>query len=167
MNIKTILICALAALSLCWTSCTNNRAKNDSIEKADSLAAAAMGPTKSADTIPYEYFEEVPVPVDGETDPSTMEAINGKIPFVVDFSATWCEPCQRLKPYFKQYAETFKGQAKFVTVDIDEHPELAKKYGVEAVPTVIIFADQSMTQELFRVTGFAPQQIEEALMDNL
>lgn len=164
---KKIVLFALALAFVSFTSCNNKRAAEESIATEESAAAAAVSSTSENDSLPYEYFEEVPVPGPGQTDPSVAEVQEGKIPYVVDFSATWCGPCQKLKPYFKQYEETFKGQANFATVDIDEQPELAKSHNVEVVPTVIIFADKSMKQELYRVEGFAPREIEEALMDNI
>lgn len=164
---KTILICLLATLGIFATSCGRNNGRNDSIAEAESAAAAAYGPAKGSDSLPYEYSEEVPVPAPGEVDPSVAEVQSDKIPYVVDFYADWCEPCQRLKPYFKQYEETFKGQADFGTINVDTYPEVAKRNNVSTIPTVIIFADKSMKQELFRVTGFAPEQIEDALMENL
>lgn len=113
----------------------------------------------------YEYEEEVPVPLPGQPDADAQEAASGKTPYVVDFSATWCGPCQQLKPYFKQMEEVYAGQADFRTVDIDENQQLARRHGIEGVPTVIIFSDSTMTTELYRVVGFDPQGLEQAIME--
>ena len=54
---------------------------------------------------------------------------NGK-PSIVDFTASWCGPCQRMKPIFYSLADDFKDEYNFISIDIDENPELAKKNNV-------------------------------------
>lgn len=72
-------------------------------------------------------------------------------PSVIDFSATWCGPCQKMKPVFHKLAKEFKDEYNFITIDIDEYPELASKYHIQAVPTfVFIDADG---EEGDRITG--------------
>lgn len=61
---------------------------------------------------------------------------NGK-PSIVDFTASWCGPCQRMKPIFYSLADDFKDEYNFISIDIDENPELANKYQVQAVPTFV------------------------------
>lgn len=101
----------------------------------------------------------------GDCKNSTEQTNMGRVPYIVDFSATWCQPCQQLKPYFKQMEETYAGQARFRTVDVDENPELAGAHNINGVPTVIIFSDSTMTRELRRIVGFDPQGIEDAIPD--
>jgi thioredoxin 1 len=60
-------------------------------------------------------------------------------PVLVDFSATWCGPCKMLTPIVHKLADEFQGKLKVGTVDIDQNPNLARKYGVTSVPTVIVF----------------------------
>ncbi|MBD5242348.1 MAG: hypothetical protein HDS59_09770 [Barnesiella sp.] len=59
------------------------------------------------------------------------------VPVIVDFSATWCGPCQSFKPIFHKVAAEFKGKALFVSVDVDDCPELAKKFNVTSIPIVV------------------------------
>lgn len=77
--------------------------------------------------------------------------VANELPSVVDFSATWCGPCKKFAPMFHAAAEQYEGKLNFVTVDIDEHPELAQRYNVEAVPT-IVFLDKN-GREINRITG--------------
>lgn len=60
-------------------------------------------------------------------------------PVLVDFSATWCGPCQMLAPVIEQLAGELAGRLSVFTVDIDQNPVLASRYGVSAVPTLILF----------------------------
>lgn len=60
---------------------------------------------------------------------------------LVDFFATWCGPCKMIAPMIEQVAEEFEGKAAVAKIDVDEEPELAARYGIESIPTVIVFKD--------------------------
>ena len=72
---------------------------------------------------------------------------------VVDFFATWCGPCKMLAPVFESVSEELN-DAKFVKVDIDESLELAQKFGISTVPTMMIFKDGKVVDTL---VGFMPK----------
>ncbi|WP_437931428.1 thioredoxin [Sorangium sp. So ce291] len=67
------------------------------------------------------------------------EVLKSPVPVLVDFGATWCGPCKALAPIVDKIADDFQGRLKVVTVDIDDCPEVTKKYGVKSVPTVLAF----------------------------
>ena len=67
------------------------------------------------------------------------QVIESATPVLVDFTATWCGPCQRLAPTLETLSKEFAGKATFVKVDIDESPNLAEEYSVEGVPTLLLF----------------------------
>lgn len=73
---------------------------------------------------------------------------------VVDFFATWCGPCKMLSPVFSSIEEEVKDKAQFLKVDIDQSMELAHKFKVSTVPTVIVFKNG---QEMDRLVGFIPK----------
>lgn len=73
---------------------------------------------------------------------------------VVDFFATWCGPCKMLAPVFESVSEEIS-DAKFVKVDIDESLELAQKFGISTVPTMMIFKDGKVVDKL---VGFMPKE---------
>ena len=80
---------------------------------------------------------------------------NTKGVVVVDFSATWCGPCKMLAPVFEGVSNKMGDKAKFFKVDIDENSNLAQKYRISAVPTMIIFKDGVPVENL---AGFMPEQ---------
>ena len=61
-------------------------------------------------------------------------------PAVVDFSAVWCGPCRSIAPVIDGLANDYAERVTVATVDIDDNPRLAEKYGVRSVPTVMLFA---------------------------
>ena len=60
---------------------------------------------------------------------------------LVDFYADWCMPCRRLSPVLDSVAETLTGTATVAKVNIDESPQIAQKFGVKSVPTLILIRD--------------------------
>ncbi len=60
-------------------------------------------------------------------------------PVLVDFWAPWCMPCRMFGPVLDKVAKDTKGQASVVKINIDEEPELASRYGVMSIPTVMVF----------------------------
>ena len=78
------------------------------------------------------------------------EVHRAAIPVVVDFFASWCPPCRVLAPMLDQMAMQFEGQVKFVKVNIDDAPELAARFQVTSIPTLVFLRDG---QELNRSVG--------------
>ena len=68
------------------------------------------------------------------------EVLNSSKVILVDFFATWCGPCKMLSPILEEISE-IKENFDIAKIDIDENTELAEKYGIESVPTMIIFKD--------------------------
>lgn len=69
------------------------------------------------------------------------EVINSQTPVLVDFFAEWCGPCKMLSPIIDDIAEQMKSKIKIGKIDIDESPDLASKFSVMTVPTLILFKD--------------------------
>lgn len=74
---------------------------------------------------------------------------------MVDFWAEWCGPCKMAGPVLDQMADEYAGRAVIAKLDVDAEPELAGKYGVMSIPTVVLFKDG---QEVGRQVGFAGKQ---------
>ena len=69
------------------------------------------------------------------------EVLSSDQPVLVDFWAEWCMPCRMLAPTIDQLAEEFAGKAKVGKLDTDANREVAVKFGIHAIPTVILFKD--------------------------
>lgn len=67
------------------------------------------------------------------------EVLESDVPVLVDFTATWCGPCKALAPIVEKIADEFPGKIKVGKLDIDEAPQITRKYGVRSVPTVLVF----------------------------
>lgn len=67
------------------------------------------------------------------------KVLDEKQPVLVDFFATWCGPCRMLAPTLEEITKEMDGKAKVYKLDIDQSPEIASRYGVMSVPTLILF----------------------------
>ncbi|MCC0010967.1 MAG: thioredoxin [Hyphomicrobiaceae bacterium] len=67
------------------------------------------------------------------------EVLNSSEPVVVDFFAEWCGPCKAMAPALDQVAEEMKGKVKIVKLDVDQNPQVTSRYGIRAMPTLMIF----------------------------
>lgn len=74
-------------------------------------------------------------------------------PVLMDFSATWCGPCRMQKPILEEVEKKFKDQVEFKIVDVDQNRDLARKYAIQAVPTLVIEKDGQVVKRFTGVTS--------------
>lgn len=79
------------------------------------------------------------------------EVLNASEPVLVDFTATWCQPCKMLDPIVKQLAQDWQGRVKVVKLDADQNPNLMVQYGVLGIPTLMLFKSGEIKE---RISGF-------------
>ena len=89
------------------------------------------------------------------TDANIKDVIASGKPVVVDFWAGWCGPCKMLAPVLEDVA-TKMPNVTFVKVDVDQEPGLAGRYGIQAIPNLVIFKDG---QAVDQITGFVGKDV--------
>lgn len=87
------------------------------------------------------------------------EVLSAKGTILVDFWATWCGPCRMLAPELEAIAA--EGKVRVGKVNVDEQPELALRYKIDAIPAVLIFKDGKLTE---RAVGYRKKEQLEALL---
>lgn len=92
----------------------------------------------------------------------TKEVRQASGPVLVDFWAPWCGPCRMVGPYIDQIAEAYAGKAAVCKVNVDECPEIAARYGVSTIPTVMVFHQGKLVE---RAVGARPKKAFEQMLD--
>ena len=67
------------------------------------------------------------------------EVVGARTPVLVDFWAPWCAPCRMLGPVIEELAETYAGRVSVAKLNVDEHPDVAARYGIQSIPTLLLF----------------------------
>ena len=92
------------------------------------------------------------------------EVIQSEVPVLVDFWAEWCQPCRMLAPTIDEIAHEYHGKAKVGKVDTDANREISMKYGISAIPTVILFHKGEVAKKF---VGLTPKDQFKAAMDEV
>ncbi len=83
------------------------------------------------------------------------EVLNSDIPVLVDFWAPWCGPCRMVAPIVSEIAEEYAGKLKVGKLNTDEEPGIAVKYGIMSIPTLMIFKNGSVADQII---GAVPKE---------
>ncbi len=88
--------------------------------------------------------------------------VQSREPLLVDFWAEWCGPCRALAPSLEELGDEFTGRASIAKLNVDDNPDAAARYGVRAIPTLILFKGG---EEKERLVGAQAKQSIAALLD--
>lgn len=89
------------------------------------------------------------------------EILKSEKPVLVDFWAAWCGPCKAIAPTIEALAKEYAGQIRVAKLDVDNNPKSAMKFGIKAIPTMIMFKDGEVSDQITGAVGKA--QLEEAI----
>ena len=90
-----------------------------------------------------------------------VEILKSEKPVLVDFWAAWCGPCKAIAPTIEALAKEYAGQIRVAKLDVDNNPKSAMKFGIKAIPTMIMFKDGEVSDQITGAVGKA--QLEEAI----
>ena len=90
---------------------------------------------------------------------SNYDKVAGSGYVLVDFWASWCMPCRMVAPIIEELAEEYDGRVTVAKVDTDSEAEIANRYGIRSIPTVILFSDGI---EVKRFIGAQPKAVYES-----
>jgi thioredoxin 1 len=103
-----------------------------------------------------------PVTVDERSFGQTV--LEAKIPMLVDFWAPWCAPCLAVAPILDDLAEEYRGRIGIARLNVDEAPTLSARYGISAIPTMLLFREGKPVSQ---IVGFRPKAELKKTLDEI
>ena len=127
-------------------------------EKKNRVPASARGVPRCASC-------HNPLPWLAEADDSTYQAVvdEAAIPVLVDLWAPWCGPCRMVSPVLEALARSHAGKVKLVKINVDESPQIAGRFGVQGIPTLLVLHRGKVVS---RQTGAAPEHVLRPWLDD-
>ncbi|MGB6064457.1 MAG: thioredoxin [Desulfomonilaceae bacterium] len=96
---------------------------------------------------------------DGDFD---QQILQSDLPALVDFWAAWCGPCRTVGPIVEELADEYRGKVKVAKLDVDNNKQIASKYGVRGIPTLMLFKDGQVVDQ---IVGAVPKSRIKELLD--
>ena len=95
------------------------------------------------------------------------EVLTADVPVLVDFWAPWCMPCKMLAPTIDELAKDFQGRAKIGKVNTDENHDIALKFGIQNIPTLILFKNGQMVRKFQGLQMATKVNLRDAINEQL
>ena len=89
-----------------------------------------------------------------------QDVLKSTLPVIVDFTAEWCPPCHVLAPLFTRLSSAYQGRLRFAKMDTDENTLIPARFGIQGVPTLILFADG---KPVGRLVGPHPGRLQQSI----
>ena len=145
-------MCMTAALLLAACNSGNSDNASGTADQADEVQTTERAiPEATADD-------------QGQDEWTKQTTIMTAKPMVIDCYATWCGPCKQLAPLLDEIEEQYKGKVIFERIDVDEKPDLAQEFGIQAIPTLMFVTPRGEYQTL---VGLNERAVIEAKVDAL
>jgi thioredoxin 2 len=114
---------------------------------------------------PLSLGQAPDTPVDITDNTFASEVLSGAIPVLVDCWAPWCGPCRMVGPVLEQLAREYQGRVKIVKLNVDENPQIASRYSIRSIPTMLLFNRGELVNTM--VGALPKQEIEQRLQSIL
>jgi thioredoxin 1 len=89
------------------------------------------------------------------------EVLKSDKPVIVDFWAVWCGPCKMIAPIMEEFAQDYSDKVKIAKVDVDNNPNIAVKFGIRSIPTVLFFKEGKVAEQV--IGAYPKSHFEEKL----
>ena len=90
--------------------------------------------------------------------------LQSDVPVLVDFWAPWCGPCKMIAPFLEQLADEYDGRARIVKVDVQDHPNLGRRFNARSIPMLLFMRDGELIDT---VVGAQPEHVLRARIEQL